>query len=79
MAKVVYAPLKTAKLGKKSTSVGVKHVKTAQGKSIRLHTVNADSVTFDDDLSYVFRSNVKRARKANKQLAGSPHRASVKG
>jgi hypothetical protein len=72
MARVVYAPFKRPKTGKKPRSVTAKRVKTANGKSVTIHTVNADSSTFGDDLTYVFRQNVKRARKANKQLAGLP-------
>lgn len=79
MTRVVYAPFKSARLGKKSGAVTMKRIKTPDGEAITLHTVSAESRTFPEDLSYVFRKNVKKARKANKQVTGSADRASAKG
>jgi hypothetical protein len=75
MAKIVIEPLKAAKANRRPTSVTAKRVKAEDGRSVIFHTVSAESRTFEHDLSYVFRQNVKRARKANKQLTGSPNHA----
>jgi hypothetical protein len=73
MAKIVIEPLKAPKSNRRPTSVSAKRVKGEDGKSVTFHTVSAESRTFEHDLSYVFRQNVKRARRANKQLTGSPN------
>jgi hypothetical protein len=65
MAKIVYRPLKST--GK--ASVATKRVKGPGGKAVTVHVVNSDSKTFEDDLSYVFRHNVRKARRKNRQLA----------
>ncbi len=77
MAKVVYASLKPSKPGR-NTSVTTKHVTTADGERLTVHTVNADSPTFGEDLSYVFKKNVAKARRENKRLLSSGDRAPAK-
>jgi hypothetical protein len=67
MSKVVYASLKDAKRAR-SNSVKTKRLKNADGKMLTISVVDADSPTFSDDISYVFRKNVKRARRANKAI-----------
>lgn len=78
MAKVTYTSLKPSKSGKKTGSVTTKRVKGADGKTLTVHTINADSRTFGDDLSYVFRQNVKKARRENKRLVGCSDRVPAK-
>jgi hypothetical protein len=73
MTKVVYAPLKSSKT-KRSRSVATKQVRSPDGQPLTIRTVDADSRTFGDDLSYVFRQNVKRARQENKRLGRSANR-----
>jgi len=75
----VYEPLKASKTTKRSGSVATKRVKSAEGKTVTLHTIDADSQTFGDDFSYVFRQNVKRARQENKRLTGIADSAARKG
>lgn len=77
MPKIVYVPLKAAKAGQAS-SVKAKRVKTADGRTMTLLTIDADSKTFGDDLSYVFKKNVAKARRENKRLLGSSGRLSAK-
>lgn len=78
MAKVVYTTLKPSKSGKKTSSVTTKRVKGADGKALTVHTIDADSQTFGDDVSYVFRQNVRKARRENKRLVGSSDRVPAK-
>ncbi|MBS7541746.1 hypothetical protein [Ancylobacter oerskovii] len=54
-----------------STSIRVKTVVGADGQKVRIRTLNAESANFADDLTRVFRANVRKARKANKLLADS--------
>lgn len=83
MAKLVYTSLKAAKptrksAAKKKASVTTKRVKGPDGKSLTVHTVDADSRTFGDDISYVFRQNVRKARSENKKIVGLPDRVPAK-
>jgi hypothetical protein len=79
MAKVVYRSLKPSKPVKRSASVTTKRVRSSDGKAVTVYTIDADSHTFGDDLSYVFRQNVKKARRQNKQLLGSAAGVAEKG
>lgn len=63
MAKVVVRHIK----GGKKTSVTTKRVRNAAGKYVTVRTINADSPTFSDDVSYVFTKNVAKARRAAKK------------
>jgi hypothetical protein len=72
MVKVVYASLKPKKaVGK--TSVETKVV-TKNGKRLRLYKLDANSSTFDVDMSFVFRKNVEEARRTNKKILNSATR-----
>ena len=42
------------------------------GGLIDKYIIDANSPTFDADLTYVFQQNVARARRENKRLFGSP-------
>ena len=78
MVKVVYASLKPANAKAKAATVQTKRVKSREGKVVTIHTVNADSRTFGEDLSYVFRQNVKKARRENKRRTGLSDRVPAK-
>jgi hypothetical protein len=65
MAKI--API-GVKGGKKRHSVTKKRLKGPDGHIVTMRTIDADSPTFAEDLSYVFRQNVKKARRLNKSL-----------
>ena len=72
MVNVVVADLKRTKTrGKKSGSVRVKHMRSSDGKPVRVLSLDANSATFIDDLTTVFERNVARARRENKRLLGS--------
>jgi hypothetical protein len=72
MLKVILADLTKAKSRKKNkTSVREKRVHRADGSVARVLSVDANSPTFGDDLTYVFEKNVARARRENKRLFGS--------
>lgn len=48
---------------KRPKSVAMKTVTTSTGTKARVMTLDANSATFGDDFLYVFKSNVRRARK----------------
>jgi hypothetical protein len=77
MAKIVSTSLKGSKARK--SSVPSKRVRGADGQFVTVRTINADSPSFSDDLSYAFRQNVRRARQENKRVLGSSDRVSPKG
>ena len=71
MAKIVYKSLATSKSARRAPpGVGKKRVVAADGGRETVWTVNAHSRTLDDDLLYVFRRNVAKARRENKRLLG---------
>ena len=74
MTNVVVRDLKSGKLrpSKKAGSVREKRVRNAEGKLVRVLSVDANSATFIDDLTTVFRKNVAKARHENVKLFGSP-------
>jgi len=74
MTKVIFAPLKA--VGR--ASVKEKRVKGADGKLRTLLTIDANSPTFDSDLTYVFKKNVARARQQNSKIAKPAPRAAKK-
>jgi hypothetical protein len=61
--KVEFKDIKTAKASK---AVTTKRVRDAAGKLVNILTLNADSATFADDLTYAFGRNVAKARRRNK-------------
>jgi hypothetical protein len=74
MVNVVVADLKKVKVrrGKKAGSVREKRMRNADGKYVRVLSLDANSATFIDDLTTVFEKNVAKARRENRQLFGSP-------
>lgn len=74
MADVVIADLKRPKSrgARKTGSVRQKRLRTSDGKSVRVLSLDANSASFIDDLTAVFEKNVVRARNENNKLFGSP-------
>lgn len=71
MAKIVYKSLAQSRSVRRAPrGVGKKRRATADGGWETVWTVNAHSPTLDDDLLYVFRRNVAKARRENKRLLG---------
>jgi hypothetical protein len=73
MVDIVVTELNRGRTGrrKKSGSVREKRMRTSEGKSVRVLTLDANSTTLIDDLTTVFERNVARARRENRQLLGS--------
>ena len=72
MANVVIADLKKTKSrGAKKGSVREKLLRNSDGRFVRVLSLDANSATFDDDLTTVFSRNVAKARRENKKLFGS--------
>jgi hypothetical protein len=74
---VVVTKVVVRKLGPKNgkhrpASVAETRVRSASGRFMDVYTVDDRSRTFDDDLTYVFRSNIDKARRENRKLFGSP-------
>jgi hypothetical protein len=74
MADVIVRDLRRGKSGRNrlAGSVREKRMRTSDGKSVRVLSLDANSGTFIDDLTTVFAKNVARARRENKQIFGSP-------
>jgi len=53
-------------------SVRRKVLRDSEGRAVRVLALDANSATFSDDLTLVFRRNVAKARRENKKLFGSP-------
>lgn len=70
MTDITVAEIKKPKVRK--GSVRQKMLRNSEGRSVRVLTLDANSATFSDDLTLVFRRNVARARRENKRLFGSP-------
>lgn len=68
MTDVIIAELKRPKT---SGSVREKRLRKADGQTVRVLSLDANSETFADDLTVVFERNVARARRENKRLLGS--------
>lgn len=82
MTKVVVlqrSAAKGSKVAAKTATVGEKRVRDAAGKILTLRTLDARSKTFGKDLTYVFRKNVAKARRENKQVTGTLDRVPAKG
>ncbi len=72
MAKVVVASLRSkAKKTREFNAVIETRVRGATGQFKTLRTLDARSVTFGDDLKYVFSKNVAKARRDNKRTVGA--------
>lgn len=69
---VVYKSLNDKKIDRKSTSVTSRKVRGPDGEPVTVYSFDPNSPTLADDITYIFRQNVKRARRRNKELFGSP-------
>ena len=63
---------KPKRAGKRPKGVTVRTVRDADGGKQRILAVDTNSPTFSEDFLYVFTQNVRRARRANKALLGTP-------
>jgi hypothetical protein len=72
MTKVVIADLgnTTDPRGKK-TAVRKRRNRGSDGRVRQIMILDLTSVTFDDDLTYIFERNVAKARQENRKLLGS--------
>ncbi|MDO9383786.1 MAG: hypothetical protein Q7T86_13090 [Hyphomicrobiaceae bacterium] len=79
MTKIVVANLKP-KAGRraKSASITEKRVRDEHGQLRTIRLLDPNSQSFSDDLLYVFRRNVAKARKRNQSLIGAPDFAIAK-
>ena len=73
--KVVLTRLKPRK---KKGSVKVKRVRDAEGRMVTVRALDASSLTFGSDLRGIFATNVSKARKDNKAIAGVRDRTPIK-
>ncbi len=69
---VKVARLKTKSGKSRPRSVGKAVARDSSGRLMDIFTLDANSPTFDDDLTFVYRSNVAKARRENVKLFGSP-------
>ncbi len=72
MTKVVIADLgnTTDPRGKKR-AVRKRRIRGSDGRVRQIMLLDLTSVTFDDDLTYIFERNVAKARQENRKLFGS--------
>ena len=74
MVKVVYRSLKNGRTAA-GRSVVKKRIPNAAGGWKTVHTLDANSSSFNEDLRYVFKKNVAKARRENKRVVGSADNA----
>ncbi len=73
MSKVIIGKLNVPKRRRAAArSVTIKRVRDTEGQVKKLRTLDVGSQTFGDDLQYVFRKNVAKARRDNRQAVGAP-------
>jgi hypothetical protein len=77
VAKVVIKDL-SKKLSAARRVLPEKRVVSAEGKIVRIPTIDSNSPHFSADLLQLFRRNVAKARRENKQRFGSPDRVGQK-
>ncbi len=71
MADIIIADLPKTKARQLKGSVREKTLRDAEGRAVRVLSLDANSETFSDDLALVFRRNVAKARRENKKLFGA--------
>jgi hypothetical protein len=73
MIKVIVSKVGSKKTAKGGAPVNVKKRRVRQpgGRTVSVFTLDANSPTFDDDLTYVYSANVADARRENVKLFGS--------
>ena len=72
MVKVVVAKVDRKMRKRRHGAVVERHVRGPDGKLARWFIVDSDSNSLGDDLSYVFKRNVAKARRENTSKFGSP-------
>jgi hypothetical protein len=78
MARVLFKDLSDTKLTTPKGSVREKLVRRPDGRRVKVLAIDAHSPSFGDDLTYVFKKNVARARRENKKLVGAWDRVPAK-
>lgn len=68
----------TKSTSKGSAGVVSKRIRTSDGKFFVFRYVDANSASFGSDFDSVFRSNVRKARRDNKRIVGTPDRGPAK-
>jgi hypothetical protein len=71
MTEVTIAEIKQPKARGRKSSLREKILRDSAGRAVRVLTLDANSATFSDDLTLVFRRNVAKARRENKKLFGA--------
>lgn len=74
MTKVVFKPLGTRVAG--TGKINTKRVVGADGRFMKVPSIDANSASFSSDLTLVFQKNVAKRRRENKRKFGSPDRVS---
>ena len=72
MVKVVIAKVGSKKGRPRRGGVAERRVRGPNGQLAAWFIVDSDSYSLDDDLTYVFKKNVARARRENARDFGSP-------
>jgi hypothetical protein len=79
MDKAEKKPHKVSKsAAKASTGVISKRLRASDGKVFTFRYIDANSASFGSDFDSVFRSNVRKARRDNKRIVGTPDRGVAK-
>jgi hypothetical protein len=65
---------KAIRASPKDSNVVAKRLRTEAGDIVTVRAISANSATFGNDLLYVFKQNVKKARKENRERFGSADR-----
>jgi hypothetical protein len=68
---VVTKTVKAAAKARARSSVREKRVRNSAGEVVRITSLDANSRSFDDDLTYVFAKNIAKARRENRKLFGT--------
>jgi hypothetical protein len=76
------AETKSHKISKSAAKAGTgiisKRLRASDGKIVTLRYIDANSASFGSDFDSVFRSNVRKARRDNKRIVGTPDRGLAK-
>ncbi|MHB8529647.1 MAG: hypothetical protein ACYC8V_09085 [Caulobacteraceae bacterium] len=75
----VRAVAEAKKASKRPKSVVLKTLSTHAGEKTRVFALDANSVSFGEDFLYVFKSNVKAARRKSKERRAAGARAKPAG
>jgi hypothetical protein len=72
MVKILVRKLNPAKGRRRQGAPASTSVRDSKGKISRFFTIDVKSPTFENDLTFVYKQNVAKARNENKKLFGSP-------